>query len=1142
MGKTFGYSKKEGKDWFRSDEYADKEIESLKDPEGGVEVSLPTAIPSPFARLDLVKTAFANIAKSQNLKAASKNGDVIASKSDEKLVSDCLDLAELLFNKDFIPGTMEIIAWDRRRELELMKHSDPAHRRLAETLELYLDQDAEAYNFDLLENLYIFKYQHKVIGCTSPATLFFASGNDLSTARIQITRNDITFDDNFAPLYERDKEFQRYFHLLFKASPKLGQRMKVVNKYLEGNLKYLETNDPAFYNELMTLSPNDFESTYSELNVRGDGHVVTVLGVPLRTRKRENIEATLTSSDFCISATKPSNGVAPLVLQNDFNKKLRYVNDIWDPATTVPYIDNERLENRRLPGVMTQYPYLTVSDFLEPYLIRLVYPIHDEKFFDGNLIVENKDTQKGYLLPLRRQFFDFFSAGDLLLKEVRKPQITLTQGMAGSVKVVLKIPVQKTGESIAFERIYYPAPDDQTPPTDEINNKGVIVEHQVGLTVFPFVKSGIADRSFYRVQLIDRNVADNLRNTSYDIKFFSNAANDPIRITAVKTRSSKGHGDATSQYYVLDNEFDFLQISSSGMSGVVIPKWPNYHPGYKQFSFAVDFGTTNTHVEYKEDSGQPKPFDIGSHDIQIATLFHPDKTSNDFAGSSAISIRELIPDEFVPHSIGNNSEFKFPQRTVISESSSLDINTETWALADFNIPFVYERKRVFAKIQSNLKWGSRGQANEIRVGKFLENLVMLLRNKVLLNGGDLQSTKIIWFYPSSMTPWRKDQLAAAWNKLCNLYFGASVSPIGIPESLAPFYYFKGKGMLQGGSYKPVVSIDIGGGTTDTVVFKDNSPLLLTSFKFAANVLFGDGFSQNGAADANGLVGKYYPYFKELLESNKLHDPAAALNSIKDGNRSEDINAFFFSLENHASINNPALFSYNSLLANDPDLKILFVYFYAAIVFHIAELMKFQNIELPKHIIFSGTGSKILGIITPNRDTLSQFSRKIFEKVYDQTFDQEGLTVEMEKNIPKEVTCKGVLMSKPEDLDIDPHGIKRILTCLEDEKLSILSSNDLTDERKQKIVDYITNFNSVFLKLNAEFSFVNYFGVSSASFDAFSRDINKHLRDFLEDGLRFSQDSEGASANQAFGETLFFYPIIGSINFLLSKLARLSPLQ
>lgn len=116
-----------------------------------------------------------------------------------------------------------------------------------------------------------------------------------------------------------------------------------------------------------------------------------------------------------------------------------------------------------------------------------------------------------------------------------------------------------------------------------------------------------------------------------------------------------------------------------------------------------------------------------------------------------------------------------------------------------------------------------------------------------------------------MKPARKSTLENIWNELFQQYFKSSNKPIGISESLAPFYYFKGVGKLQGGAYKPVVSIDIGGGTTDVVVFKSNKPLLLTSFKFAANTIFGDGFSEYGAARTNGLMKNIWMYIEIFFE-------------------------------------------------------------------------------------------------------------------------------------------------------------------------------------------------------------------------------------------------------------------------------------
>jgi hypothetical protein len=1143
MSKIFGYTKKGGQHWFSSDAYSDKEIEAIKDPEGGSEISLPTAIPSPFARIDLVKTAFRNIAKSPNLKAYTKDGNVVSGKDDEKLVSDALDLAEMLFNIDSIKDKIKIIVWDKETEIEKLKNtSNKGHRQLAETLELYLYQDKEAYNFDLLKRLYLIEYNHKIIGCTSPSTLFFATANDLSHAQIKLTKNDVTFDDEYTPLYERDSEFQKYFYLLFKANPTLSQRLTVVNEYLEKNLKILDTENHKLYEEIKNLNAASFATNYSELDTGTTGDSVEVIGVALRKRKKEDIVNSIQSSDFIIQSSKYRGDLKPLVLQNNLNKPFRYANDNWDNTIKIPFTDSEAvLEKRRLPSVNIQYPYLTVSDFLEPYLIRLVYPINKDKFFDGNVNVEVGDDSKGFILPLKKQFFEYFYSDDLVSSLPNKPKIEMVQGAAGSVKVILRIPVAKQGEFISFERIYYQSTDK---PNEE-QNKGVIVEHQFGVTLFPFIKTNNPNiEAYYRVQLVDRDVTGILKNTDYDLKFFSNTEHEAVDVRAKKTRSSKKPDaveTATSQYYVLHNEFDFIQIKNvvaSGASGIIIPKWQPYSQGNEVFSFAVDFGTTNTHIEYKIGNGSPKPFDITADDVQIATLFHPTKTTEDFGGTGAIAVRELIEHEFVPQHLGNGSEYKFPHRTVIAESHSLNVETETFSLADFNIPFIYERKPEKDKIQSNLKWAKKEKGNEKRVRAYFEKIIMLLRNKVLFNRGNLSQTKLVWFYPSSMKPARKSQLESTWNELFNLYFNPTQPAVGITESLAPFYYFKGTNKLQGGSFKPVVSIDIGGGTTDVVVFKQNKPLLMTSFKFAANAIFGDGFSEYGAASSNGLISKYFPYYENLLATNKLYDLSKVLSSIKDKNKTEDINAFFFSIENNPKIKDKKLFSYNSLLANDEDLKIIFIYFYSAIIFHIADLMKQKQIELPKHIVFSGTGSKVLNVITTDLKILSNLSKTIFENVYGSKFDSDGLSIETEKEMPKEVTCKGGLMLNAEDLAIDIRTIKATHTCLNG--VDKLTYDQLDETAKAKIANYVSEFNNFFFNLNAQYSFSDYFNVTTKSLEIFKDELSKHLRDYLEEGLEYNRKlDEIATDDKEIEETLFFYPLIGAINNLSNHLSQLT---
>ncbi|MGB3588544.1 MAG: hypothetical protein WBA23_18500, partial [Tunicatimonas sp.] len=124
-----------GEHWFKADAYGRRQIDAISDPEGGNTEQPPTSIPSPFAQIDLVRTAFKNIVKDKQLRGTTL---------DRKLVSDSFDVGELLFNADYIKGQLQLVAWDPDTDLQRLRQSDnEQHRRLGEVLDLYLKQDAE---------------------------------------------------------------------------------------------------------------------------------------------------------------------------------------------------------------------------------------------------------------------------------------------------------------------------------------------------------------------------------------------------------------------------------------------------------------------------------------------------------------------------------------------------------------------------------------------------------------------------------------------------------------------------------------------------------------------------------------------------------------------------------------------------------------------------------------------------------------------------------------------------------------------------------------------------------------------------------------------------------------------------------------
>ena len=1118
-----------GEHWFPADPYGKRQIDAISDPEGGNTDHPPTSIPSPFARIDLVRTAFKNVVKDRQL---------LGNKVDRKLVAECFDVGEVFFNIEYLQEQTQIIAWDRQRDLEVLLASDNRqHRRLGEVLQLYLEQDAATYNFDKIDRLHVLLYNYKVIGGTSPATLFFSAPNDLSFVDIPMEKNRL-FSNDYPPLYARSASYQKYWYALLNFFKSAGSEKSdfracfpEVAEYLDANLEILRTEQAGLYNEIKQLTITDFYDHYAELDTGQSGDLVKLLGFPLR-KKKIDISSIATSSDFAIKSAKYTGPTPPLVLQNQLNKPYRYVNDAWDSHVAVPYQIDEPLDERKLPGQVISYPYLTVSDFLEPYLIRLVYPVNEQKFFDGN-VGRTKD-QKGFVLPLKRAFFDYFDVENLQGSVPGgKKFFEMEPRAAGGVRVTLRIPVKQ--EYITLERIYLSSisEGDGLSP-DEKNNKGVVIESQFGITLYPFIKThGKTDTAHYRVQLIDRDVSPYNKHHRYQLRFFRNQDNQETKVEAQQQRSNKQLEDrATSQYYVLEDEFDYIQVKNQVAEGIIIPKFPEYHRGNDTFTFAIDFGTTNTHIEYQVNDRDPRPFDITDDDVQIATLHDPAfaDESADFGGSGATLIRDLIPQEFLPRHLGPGYEHYFPQRTVLGESKNLDLEQATYALADFNIPFAYGKRPINGnvRISSDLKWSNytKNTDDRRRVEAFFENLLLLIRNKVLLNRGSLAKTRIIWFYPSSMLPNRRSSLESTWTKLVHRYITPERDPIKLSESIAPFYFYKSK-MGRSAADKPAVGIDIGGGTTDIVVFQNNQPVLLTSFRFAANALFGDGF--NGSAITNGFVKRYADLIDKTLT---IVDPNTA-DYLRENSR-ETI-SFLFELENSDRYAKLLPVSFSSLLKEDEDFKILFVVFYGAIIYHLAQLMKAANVEMPRHILFSGRGSKVINITDSNLrlDSLTVLTQKIFEKVFQKSAAQIEL-VQYER--PKEITCKGGLLSEnPVDID----HIKKVLLGAGQQFIipeKAIKYPDIDERTLSRVVGEVEQYLRILFEVHSEYNFSHHFGVNPTYLDNYRRWLTTDLMEYLKSGHQMKLNELAGNQNVNVEETLFFYPLVGVLNRLAYKIA------
>jgi len=1148
MSKILSYNKKTtGEGWIElNNQYSTDEIEMISDPDGGLSETPRTAIPSPFAQMDLVKNAFQRLSTHHDL-----HGETM----DEKLVSDAFDIAQLFFNYQEIGSKFHITTWNRDVQVAQLK-SSAEHKLLGETIEMFLTQDADAFNFDRMDKLFFLTYGNQVIGSTSPVTLFMATPNAAKGKYdIPVEQNVMLFSQ-WRPLYAREWRFVKYIYALFTAYPNLKKWCNEVNNYIIRNLELLP---PKLHDEIITEIGNpeacDLESTerartFLISNYETMENGVQALGVPFHCTRRQDRLQDIAKSDFVISPTRKTDRNLPLVLQNHLNASIqdpfRYVVDDWDDSITIsPQDYSMPPEKRVLPATTHQYPWLTDDDFLQPSIIKLDYTSNHECFFNGNISAETTATDKcDFVLPLKPLFFKYFDVSDLWGTVNGKPRFELRHSKVGqteSVKAILRIPVQKQGHFITLSRTYIEARGCNL-AYDEKRNCGFFITVPFALSVFPFVKTEQLKQ--YNVQLVDRALGQ-LERHDISLSFYKNGYLNCVADNSVtmRGRSLKAEKRVGSTYYRLADDFDYIKVSVNGDSkgnsaeGVICPKWASHVTGHETYTFAVDFGTTNTHIEFMRGNDMPEPLKIDSaaHERFLATLYNGESILYDV----------IMRQEFLPKCI--DETYGFPQRTVLSESEHLNAANadDIVALGDTNIPFIYEKESIGYgnRVIPNLKW-SMEPANNKRIRAYLTELCLLMRTKVLLENGDIAKTRLVWFYPLSMKMGKIRKLEEMWRKTFADVFGIEADTrniIQMPESVAPYYFYKCSSRFRG-TTSSVASIDIGGGSTDVTVFEPNAqqPLMLTSFRFAANVLFGDGFSEIPHGDTNPMLQKYTQYFKDLFNSDddKYGELNGILDDIMEKRKSEDINAFLFSIAQNKITRDNDVFSYNTRLNEDGVRKIVFIYFYVTIIYYVAKTMKHRNVSMPRSVMFSGTGSKVLDIVGTQTD-LDLLTQTVFEKVYGEKYDGDGFSVILERKEPKQITCRGALLqtrdatgcASVDELnkmmyDFD-NPLKQNYSMVEKESLTY-SDMDYPNVR-QSIIRAVSEYNDFFTSLCDSVHVVDRFLVDFKALQEFKAIINKDLEHYLASGwVYLNKSQEDKSADDIIEDTVFFYPIIGTI--------------
>jgi len=1008
-------------DWKQSDRISAGSLDKIADRSVVIDSNAGTSIPTPLARLFLFKTAFTIVSK-QLIDNNFKKESIYAG-----LVSETLDLLELLYMHGADGNKFRYKKWvfennDATRDFF---GTESGHKLLAKSFEQAANQ--VPFNKKIEITLIFYKENGKevLLGGTSPFTFVFTAPNfkaKLNNGKYNIPglrSGDKLFDSSYLQIYERDASFVKYIESLHK-------KVEYIPTF-KGFNDYVSTSNNVF--------PESFNGIATKMqDIKVYDQSLVVSDIPLQQITTASVQETIAdNSDFKLLLSEDSpyklkykNSPIPLLLKTEMELGGQYTSksNLWNSNTKfneITYPENtlERILQRELPVVKIKYPFLSEFDFFEDFIISLPgYKLNDERFV-------TLTAQQGFLFPIKPLFFQFFPLKDL-------SKYLKIESDNKTVKCTLTFPIfgpTKHNRLIVFERTYA--------VEEGISYSGI-------LGIFPFTKASqqeLLHINDYTVASYEKTNTDTQLNS---LKFLKSDGADGIH-SIPNSRSNYSDIKIKSTYYQVHEGFELMQLNfkrdNVTCGGMIIPKFNEVVNGDSSYVFAIDFGTSNTHIEFgrvNDDDGRSriamvKPFGINKDEMQMYLLHKPTtfKPANgapsylnyeDIEGQKIDAVRQITLREFMPFQIGSQAgtSIKFPFRTALAESNSfISSITNKRLFIDASIGFNIDSDLNPGEIRykTDLKWllqnASEDQFNVNRVKLFARQLMLMIRTKVLLGDegyrGHLNKIKVILSFPISMGQTLKNKLSDIFEDERKDIFGVDslelLSPV--TESIAPYYFLKSQNFdIQSNNF---CNIDIGGGTTDIVITnsekisqsdedKNTLECFCASFRFAGRQLWSSG-ANDFNKDDNGFV-SYYKDFRKKANMKTEGDLERIFtsNSLK----TEDVVGILFS--------NPA-YNFKDIFSHNHEFKVVPLIHYAAIIYYIVKLSEWKKINLPRTISFSGKGSEYLNLLfsyksgTSDQDLVG-LTKNLVTMFTDVTMNPNFKLKRAEE--PKVITAKGAV--------------------------------------------------------------------------------------------------------------------------------------
>lgn len=1010
-----------------------------------------TSIPSPYARMHLTDLAFEELNCGIGILDSQERRSLMQTIDPDykRALSHCLDMFELMYHASEFNFTQMGITLHKLNLLST-ETLDPEEQkvlfdingkltqvgRYIKTLDLYRNSYLGALQkrggnntkFDF-KSLYIFKYKGKVFAATSPFTGFFTNADcDLSSANITIHGKQLFSNDpaTWRDCSQRDNEFIEFMYLLLKdynLDKTFGNLFKAIEDVInqDNNWKTQIANKRFAHN-----------ANYEKFNMATAG---------LQQIPGTNVF------------------IRPNGLDCSYLKFLLYLQNpvdltIADAEYQLPM--NQRMFNNEF------LQWLGVNDILADALFVLPYDVNE-----NYKVIPYKDATRGNaecrrcLVPIKSEALKYFKLDELInnINIVRNEQELFT------VELTVNL---NGGNTVVLRREYHQNPTLAAFPNGRLVQGSTMKPFAFG--VYPFVKSSSA-LNIYKVLFY--NVFDGDYRLNFyreDNGKFEQLLPNGEHLVNKANDTKDLNAPINCEYHHLQHRagFEFAELYvEDKYSALIIPCLRTLPQQPMRVNVSIDLGTSNTYIAYNvQNPMNPNAIDIReintNHvtnnvswneltfmNLRCVDRDFPDgvnynnnsddlivRLSDDPNSSASSEMLDHQLCEFIPSRIDStdNGSYKFPIPSVLN---FLRVNTKrlpSTNLPDSNplintaIPFAYYERGMRQDANyyydliakgNDFKWyktrDTRGNIVQKAGGEkafdaFIRELLFIVRCHLISQGFDLSQVNVYWSYPLSFDSALLSDYIAKWDKAFqDIIDRNSAGRLHYTcESRSPIYDC----INPINARQMTVLVDIGGGSTDVIAYKNYQPIFVSSSKFAGNALYlCSDLNNSNISTPNTLMYQYVAQMS-VMQGKTRRNGGIETKTIS-------LNDDMATIMNYGFAKYP--YQFCEIFKNKPAEFMLKLH-NAALMYHIAQLCYAKSPdEAPCDIYLTGNGSKQLQM---NGDYQSMI-RKVFAYIYSKTDGMAhacgGINIQFPAN-PKAATAKGTLKGINTGIALDQAAI------------------------------------------------------------------------------------------------------------------------